>query len=180
MALVIGLLTFLLVLNSLLLILLVLVQLPKKEAGAGLAFGGSASDALFGAGSGTVLSRITKYGCGIFLIVSFPLSVLYAHSAKASRQGVLLELERQAGAAAAQPAALPAETLAPVLQPIVTNLPLPLVPISATNAPAPAPAAGPSTNASQAETGGASQTPTPTPTPPPGAAEPVAPVSPAP
>ena len=33
-------LTFILILNSLLLILLVLIQLPKKEAGLGQAFGG--------------------------------------------------------------------------------------------------------------------------------------------
>ena len=36
---VVGILTVLLVLNCLLLILLVLVQLPKKDAGAGMAFG---------------------------------------------------------------------------------------------------------------------------------------------
>ena len=40
--------------DCVLLILLVLVQLPKKEAGAGMAFGGAATDALFGAGSGNV------------------------------------------------------------------------------------------------------------------------------
>ena len=36
---------------SLFLILLVLVQLPKKEAGLGQAFGSGATDALFGSGS---------------------------------------------------------------------------------------------------------------------------------
>ena len=40
-----GILTVLLVLNCALLILLVLIQLPKKDAGAGLAFGGGAADA---------------------------------------------------------------------------------------------------------------------------------------
>ncbi len=48
------------------LILLVLVQLPKKDAGAGLAFGGGAADALFGAGSGNALTKITKWTAGIF------------------------------------------------------------------------------------------------------------------
>lgn len=148
MALVIGLLTFLLVLNSLVLILLILVQLPKKEAGAGLAFGGSTSDALFGAGSGTVLSRITKYGCGIFLLVSLTLSVLYAHSAKSSRQDVLRELERQAGAAAV-PTATATNVPVPMIQPVTTNLTLPVVPATTTNAPTnvapsvPAPAPAP-------------------------------------
>ena len=39
MSLLIGFLTFILVVNCVFLMLLVLVQLPKKEAGAGLAFG---------------------------------------------------------------------------------------------------------------------------------------------
>ena len=46
MGFVIVILTALLVLNCLLLILLVLIQLPKKDAGAGMAFGGGAADAL--------------------------------------------------------------------------------------------------------------------------------------
>ena len=54
-----GLLTFVIVLNALLLILLVLVQLPKKDAGAGMAFGAGTADALFGAGSGNALTKIT-------------------------------------------------------------------------------------------------------------------------
>ena len=41
---------------SLFLILLVLVQLPKKDAGLGTAFGGGTTDALFGAGAGNVLT----------------------------------------------------------------------------------------------------------------------------
>ncbi len=53
----IGLLTVVMVLDCLVLIFLVLIQLPKKEAGAGLAFGGAATDALFGAGSGNVLTQ---------------------------------------------------------------------------------------------------------------------------
>jgi len=75
----IGLLTFIMVLDCLLLILLVLIQLPKKEAGAGLAFGGSATDALFGAGSGTVLTKITKYSAGIFFVLAMVLSIMNSH-----------------------------------------------------------------------------------------------------
>ena len=59
-AIVIGLLTVIMVLDCVVLIFLVLIQLPKKEAGAGLAFGAGATDALFGAGSGTVLTKITN------------------------------------------------------------------------------------------------------------------------
>ena len=65
----IGLLTLVLVLNCLLLILLVLIQLPKKEAGAGLAFGGAATDALFGDGSGNVLTKTTKYATISFFVL---------------------------------------------------------------------------------------------------------------
>jgi preprotein translocase subunit SecG len=69
-----GILTFFLVINCLLLILLVLVQLPKKDAGAGLAFGGGAADALFGAGSGNTLTKITKWSAGIFFALCLFLS----------------------------------------------------------------------------------------------------------
>ncbi len=66
MAFLIAFLMLILVLDCVVLVGLVLIQLPKKEAGAGLAFGGAASDALFGAGSGNVLTKITKYAAGIF------------------------------------------------------------------------------------------------------------------
>jgi len=79
MAFLIGLLTLVMVLDCLLLILLVLIQLPKKEAGAGLAFGGGATDALFGAGSGTVLTKITKYAAGAFFVMAMILSVLQSN-----------------------------------------------------------------------------------------------------
>src|SRR5947209_19234381 len=72
----IGLLTVAMVLDCIILIFLVLIQLPKKEAGAGLAFGAGATDALFGAGSGTVLTKITKYAAGIFFALAIILSLL--------------------------------------------------------------------------------------------------------
>jgi len=76
MAFLIGLLTLVMVLDCVIVVLLVLIQLPKKDAGAGLAFGGSATDALFGAGSGTVLTKITKYAAGIFFALALLLSIL--------------------------------------------------------------------------------------------------------
>jgi len=69
------LLTVVLFLNSLFLILLVLVQLPKKEAGLGTAFGGGATDALFGAGAGNVLTKLTKWNAVIFLFLCLFLSL---------------------------------------------------------------------------------------------------------
>ncbi len=76
MGLIIGFLTLVLVLDCVVLVFLVLIQLPKKEAGAGLAFGGAASDALFGAGSGTVLTKITKYAAGTFFVLAVALAML--------------------------------------------------------------------------------------------------------
>ena len=75
----IGLLTVVMVLDCIVLMFLVLIQLPKKDAGAGLAFGGAATDALFGAGSGTVLTKITKYAAGIFFVLALVLSVMQRH-----------------------------------------------------------------------------------------------------
>jgi preprotein translocase subunit SecG len=87
MSFIVGILTFLLVINCLLLILLVLVQLPKKDAGAGIAFGGGTADALFGAGSGNVLTKITKYATVALLVLALFLGYLQDkvhHNASAS------------------------------------------------------------------------------------------------
>ena len=69
-------LTIILFLTSLFLILLVLVQLPKKEAGLGTAFGGGTTDALFGAGAGNVLTQLTKYCTILFLVLCLVLSIM--------------------------------------------------------------------------------------------------------
>ena len=68
-------LTVILFLNCLFMILLVLVQLPKKEAGLGTAFGGGATDALFGAGAGNVLTKLTKWCAILFLVLCLVLSL---------------------------------------------------------------------------------------------------------
>jgi preprotein translocase subunit SecG len=82
MNLIIGFLTFFLVLDCVFLIFLVLLQLPKKEAGAGVAFGGGATDALFGAGSGNMLTKITKWTAGIFFGLCLVLAVFSGHQAR--------------------------------------------------------------------------------------------------
>ena len=68
-------LSVLLVIDCLFLILLVLVQLPKKEAGLGQAFGSGTTDALFGAGSGNALTKLTKYFTAGFFILTLSLSI---------------------------------------------------------------------------------------------------------
>jgi preprotein translocase subunit SecG len=133
-----GILTVLLVLNCLLLILLVLVQLPKKDAGAGIAFGGGAADALFGAGSGNVLTKITKWGTGVFFGMALILGLVnksaQSSDAPAFEQAVQQKQQSQ------MPVAVPPST------------PIPSAPTTASNSsalpviPAGGPPATPQTN----------------------------------
>src|SRR5512141_2321082 len=122
MGFVIGILTFVLVVDCLVLILLVLVQLPKKEAGMGLAFGGAATDALFGAGSGNVLTKITKYAAGTFFILAILLSVMqrYRHGSTASS---FEEKLKQGAPAAGMPAIPPQPTTPATPAPTPTEKP---------------------------------------------------------
>jgi preprotein translocase subunit SecG len=136
MTLVIGLLTFVLVINSILLILLILIQLPKKEAGAGLAFGGGATDALFGPGSGNVLTKTTKYAAGCFLFLCLTLAILYTHNAKTTGRGVLSELERKASAAAVTPPTTTSNAPLPTIAPLSTSVVPPSARLQLTNLPA--------------------------------------------
>ena len=152
MSLLIGFLTFILVVNCLFLILLVLVQLPKKEAGAGLAFGAGAVDTLIGAGSGNALTKMTKYAAGIFLGLGVLLAVLNAQRQHGSSRGLQEELSRKAGGIPALPSAPTASansgTLTATTNPAATpaagtqstNMPAlrlnPAVQVPATNAPA--------------------------------------------
>src|SRR5437899_3900649 len=90
------LLTFVLVLDCLLLILLVLVQLPKKDAGMGQAFGAGTTDALFGAGSGNALTKMTKYATAIFFLLTLSLSILNAQQTKLKKSRFEEELQQAA------------------------------------------------------------------------------------
>jgi len=107
----IGILTFFLVVNCAVLILLVLIQLPKKDAGAGLAFGGGAADALFGAGSGNALTKITKYATVVFFALTLGIGFLQdqAHQGNTSAfQKQLNSIQTQPQPSAPAPATTPA------------------------------------------------------------------------
>ena len=80
MELAIGILTVFLVLDALFLVLLILLQLPKKEAGLGTAFGGGTTDALFGAGAGNVLTKLTTWGAVFFLVAALVLSIMHKNA----------------------------------------------------------------------------------------------------
>ncbi len=142
-------------LDCIVLIFLVLLQLPKKEAGAGMAFGGSATDALFGAGSGNALTTITKYSAGIFFGVAFLMAFLTTHRGASGGSAFEAALTKP-GAGARQPATLPPPAtptnfnslqMPPLTSPAPSNSVLPAAPSNSTLAPvAPVPAPHPATN----------------------------------
>ncbi len=138
----IGLLTVLLLLSCVLLTLLVLVQLPKKDAGAGMAFGAGTADALLGAGSGNALTKITKYVAASFFILSAVLWVTYNHQNNSRIREVNRALDQVGAAApaAVAPAAQPATTQ-PAQQPSLFNTSNAPVAVPPATTPAPAPAA---------------------------------------
>jgi len=127
-----GVLTFLLVVNCLLLILLILMQLPKKDAGAGMAFGGAAADALFGAGSGNLLTQTTRYASIVLFVLALGLGFvedrLYNQNSGAEFEKAVQQKQTEPPAAlpTAAPASLPVTTptnnllLPPVTPPPVT------------------------------------------------------------
>jgi preprotein translocase subunit SecG len=136
MSFIVGILTFFLVINCALLILLILIQLPKKDAGAGMAFGGGTADALFGAGSGNVLTKVTKYSTMVFFALALVLGYLQD---RVHKQGGALEFEKQVQQKQQMqtPISAPQPVTPPVSQPAAapTNNLL-SVPLSApTNAP---------------------------------------------
>ena len=147
MGFIVGFLTVLLVFNCLLLILLVLIQLPKKDAGAGMAFGGGAADALFGAGSGNALTKITKWATVVFFGLALLVGILQDQLHKQNSASVFEKQvqQKQMERPAALPPLLPSLPAAsqPATAPASTNLlPVPLTPpgnvpaATATNPPA--------------------------------------------
>lgn len=105
----IYLLTFFLVLTCLFLGLIILMQLPKKDAGlGGAAFGGGAVDALIGAGAGNVLTKATKYAAIVFFVLIVSLSLLHANYAKRDVTAVAEQIELQKATSPQTPIPQPA------------------------------------------------------------------------
>jgi preprotein translocase subunit SecG len=132
MGIVIPLLSFVLILTCLLLALLVLIQLPKKEAGFGMAFGAGAVDTLLGAGAGNALTKITKWVGGVFLGLCILLSFL--NSRVNSRAAATKSVRDAAAKAAAATPAAPVTLGAGASNTAAPALTLPATP--ATNLPA--------------------------------------------
>jgi preprotein translocase subunit SecG len=135
-------------LDCILLVFLVLLQLPKKEAGmGGMAFGGAATDALFGAGSGNVLTKITKYVAGMFFVLSLLMAWLDSYKPESGALSLAKKLSQSSGAPVAPSAPSAPPAAAPATPPPDGGLlQLPNIsPAAASNA-SPAPPATVNTN----------------------------------
>jgi preprotein translocase subunit SecG len=73
MSIVLGILTFVLILISVFLILVVLAQKAKSDGGVGAALGGGMTESAFGADTGNVLSKATINATIAFFVLSFGL-----------------------------------------------------------------------------------------------------------
>jgi preprotein translocase subunit SecG len=73
MSIFLGICTFVLILTSVILILLVLAQKAKSDGGMGAAMGGGVAEATFGADTGNVLSKATINASIVFFVLSFAL-----------------------------------------------------------------------------------------------------------
>ena len=71
------------VLVAALMVLVILMQRPKSE-GLGAAFGAGVTENIFGAQTTNVLVKFTGWLAGTFFVLTFALSVLYAHQSTAS------------------------------------------------------------------------------------------------
>src|ERR1051326_6768669 len=101
------------VLVALLMVLVILMQRPKSE-GLGAAFGAGVTENIFGAQTTNVLVKFTTWLAGTFFVLTFALSVLYAHQSTASsafrRELMKNQTTQQTSPAPAGPQSSPAST----------------------------------------------------------------------
>ena len=111
MQLAINLLTLVLVVLAMFLGLLILLQLPKKEAGITAAFGAESTAAIFGAGSGTALTHLTRWVATAFLSLCLVIAVMTSRHTTARSTKIREAVATPAAAMStvnANPAAAPA------------------------------------------------------------------------
>lgn len=132
MSILLGILTFVLILVSVFLVLVVLAQ-KSKDGGMGAALGGGAAEAAFGAETANVLTRATKYSAILFFALAFMLYLgrIYERKTAVASGGALPTI--------AVPASAPVTTAPAATTPAVT------VPAPAVTTPAPAATPAPAT-----------------------------------
>jgi preprotein translocase subunit SecG len=133
MSILLNVLLVLFVIVALLMVFVILMQRPKSE-GLGAAFGGGVTENLFGAQTTNVLTKATGWLAGLFFLLTFALSILYARQSNTG-SGLRKELEQTAPSSeAAMPATVPGAP--PLTAPTDPSAPAVGAPGSVTN-PAP-------------------------------------------
>lgn len=112
MGIVIGILTFILILISLFLVLVVLAQ-KAKDGGVGAALGGGAAEAAFGAETGNVLSKATINAAIAFFVLCFALYLghIYQRNHAGPDAGALPAITAPVAPAVVPEATTPAPTV---------------------------------------------------------------------
>ena len=105
MAILLNILLVIFILVALLMVLVILMQRPKSE-GLGAAFGGGVTENIFGAQTTNVLTKITGWLAGIFFLLTFVLSILYARQTTMS-SSLRQELMKSEGGGVSIPAPAP-------------------------------------------------------------------------
>ncbi len=113
------------VLVALLLVLFILMQRPKSE-GLGAAFGAAVTENIFGAQTTNVLTRITAWLAGIFFVLTFALSILYAHKSMgdSSLRRELLKTQGATSPSPAAPVSSPAPNATASVLPVAAGTPV--------------------------------------------------------
>lgn len=115
MSIVLGILTFVLILISVFLILLVLAQKAKNDGGMGAALGGGMTESAFGADTNNVLTKLTINSTIAFFVLAFVLYLghLYQrnHGGDAGEALPTITAPAMSGTAAEAPAEAPAVAL---------------------------------------------------------------------
>jgi preprotein translocase subunit SecG len=106
MSILLGILTFILIIVSIFLVLVVLAQ-KSKDGGVGAALGGGATEAAFGADTGNVLTNATKYATIVFFVLAFALYLgrIWERKHAGSTGGALPTIAAPAATPAPAPAA---------------------------------------------------------------------------
>lgn len=105
MSIILGICTFVLILTSVILILLVLAQKAKADGGMGAAMGGGVAEATFGADTGNVLSKATINASILFFVLSFALYLgrIYEGKHASASGGALPSISVPMSATASKP-----------------------------------------------------------------------------
>ncbi len=119
MSILIGIATFVLILVSIFMVLVVLAQKAKNDGGVGAAMGSGVTEATFGAETGNVLTTATIRAAVAFFVLSFLLYLghIYQRSHGTASGGALPTIDTPALPAPAADAAAPASEVPAVTLP---------------------------------------------------------------